>query len=48
MTAFDVSNRGLRNRTWGDRDATQPQVRDQEAPSVPHVTTALEFGQAEL
>jgi thymidylate kinase len=37
----------LRNRTSGERDANQPQVRDQTEPSIPKVTKSLNSGEAE-
>jgi hypothetical protein len=33
--------------TSGDRDATQPQVRDQVEPTLPNVTNSDKFGEAE-
>jgi len=48
MTFFKIkSGRGLRNRTSGERDANQPQVRDQTAHSVPNATNAFKVGEAE-
>lgn len=32
----------------GERDAHQPQVRDNAAPSVPDVTNTVNSGEAEL
>jgi long-chain acyl-CoA synthetase len=41
------AGRELLNRTSGERDATQPQVRDQTEPSVPNVTNTFNSGEAE-
>jgi Cu+-exporting ATPase len=40
------SGRVLRNRTSGERDANQPQVRDRTAPSSPNVTNTFNSGEA--
>jgi hypothetical protein len=52
--AFDASlrklregGRVLRNRTSGERDANQPQVRDQTEPAFPNATNTLKSGEAE-
>jgi acyl carrier protein len=37
----------LPNRTSGERDANQPQARDQTGPSLPNVTNTLNSGEAE-
>jgi hypothetical protein len=39
--------RGLPNRTSGERDASQPQVRDQTEPSFVNVTNTVNSGEAE-
>jgi acyl-CoA synthetase (AMP-forming)/AMP-acid ligase II len=39
-------DRVLRNRTSGERDANQPQVRDQTEPSFPNPTNTLNSGEA--
>ncbi|MEU6646898.1 histidine kinase [Saccharomonospora sp. NPDC046836] len=41
------SGRVLRNRTSGERDASQPQVRDQTEPPSPKATNTLNSGEAE-
>ena len=41
-----TSGRGLPNRTPGERDASQPQVRDQTRPSVPNATRSSHSGEA--
>jgi hypothetical protein len=46
-TSGSISGRVLRNRTSGERDANQPQVRDQTEPSIPNATNTFEFGEAE-
>jgi hypothetical protein len=40
-------SRELPNRTSGERDANQPQARDQTEPFVPNVTNTFNFGEAE-
>jgi acyl carrier protein len=42
-----VSNLVARNRTSGERDASQPQVRDQTEPSAPNATNTFNSGEAE-
>jgi 3-oxoacyl-[acyl-carrier protein] reductase len=42
-TSGSGSGRVLRNRTSGERDANQPQVRDQTEPSVPQRNQNIEF-----
>jgi hypothetical protein len=37
----------LRNRTSGERDANQPQARDQTEPSTPNATNTFNSGEAE-
>ena len=34
----------LPNRTSGERDATQPQARDQTEPTLPNATNRVNFG----
>ena len=46
MTSL-VSGRVLPNRTSGERDANQPQVRDQTEPALPNATNTFNFGEAE-
>ena len=41
------SGRVLRNRASGERDASQPQVRDQTEPSLSNATNTLNSGEAE-
>jgi len=40
--------RVLPNRTSGERDAHQPQARDQTEPSIPTATNTVNSGEAEL
>jgi hypothetical protein len=42
-----MAGRAVRNRTSGERDANQPQVRDQTEPFLPKVTNTLNSGEAE-
>ena len=42
------SGRVLRNRTSGERDANQPQVRDQAERFLPNATSRVNSGEAEL
>jgi hypothetical protein len=37
----------LLSRTSGERDASQPQVRDQTEPAFPNVTNTFNSGEAE-
>jgi hypothetical protein len=46
-TAGWKAGRVLRNRTSGERDASQPQVRDQTAPFFSNATNTLNTGEAE-
>jgi ATP-binding cassette subfamily B protein len=41
------AGRVVPNRTSGERDASQPQVRDQPEPSFPNVTNTVDSGEAE-
>jgi choline dehydrogenase len=41
------AGRGLPNRVSGERDANQPQVRDQTEPSFPDATNTFDSGEAE-
>jgi superfamily II DNA or RNA helicase len=45
--ALPESGRVLPNRTSGERDATQPQARDQAEPSFPNATNTVNPGEAE-
>ena len=42
-----VSGHGLPNRTSGERDASQPQVRDQTELFFPNLTNTFDSGEAD-
>jgi hypothetical protein len=43
-----MRNLAAPNRTSGERDASQPQVRDQAERSLPKATNRVNSGEAEL
>ena len=48
MTLSTKAGRALPNRASGERDASQPQVRDQTEPFFLNETNTSNFGEAEL
>ena len=46
-TSGSRSGRALPNRTSGERDASQPQARDQTEPFLPNATNTVKPGEAE-